>query len=209
MFGPKIWDFYAGWYDKLWVQKFVLTPSRQLILKTISELPKPENILDVGCGIGELCVEISQKYPSAEITGIDPSSKMIERANQSFSSQNIKYICGNPENLPKNQQFDLIVSTNAFPYVEDKPKFLSELKKRLKPGGRILLLFSNKNNFYDACWLAMIKLTTSKAQYLSVKATQQLLEKQGFKIGKTERIDSVFFVPSVYMIEAILPKNLI
>ena len=204
MFRPKIWDFYAGWYDKLWVQKFVLTPSRELILKTISELPKPEKILDAGCGIGELCLELSLKYPSAEITGIDPSSKMIERAKQGFSSKNIKYICGHTENLRENQLFDLIVSTNAFPYVEDKPKFLSELKTRLKPGGRILLLFSNKNNFYDACWLTIIKLTTSKAQYLSVKATQKLLEEQGFKVGRTERIDSVFFVPSVYMIEAIL-----
>jgi len=189
------------------VQKFVLTPSRQLIIKTISELPKPEKILDVGCGIGELCYDLSCHYPNTEITGIDPSPKMIQRAEEIFSSQNIKYICGHPENLPDNQKFDLIISTHAFPYIKDKQKFLSEIKMKLKPEGRMLLIFGNRNDLYDACWLKLVKLTTSEAQYLSVSKTQQLLRNNGFEVGKIERIDSLFFVPSVYLIEGILPKT--
>lgn len=207
MFGPKIWDFYASWYDKLWVQKYVLSPSRQLILKTINELPTPGTILDVGCGIGELCHLISQQYPHTQITGIDPSIKMIKRAEIDYSGNNIRYICGHHDSIPTNQNFDLIVSTNAFPYIADKNKFLQDMRKHMKPNGRVLLLFANQNNWYDAFWLKVVKLTTSKAKYPSVHVTQGYLKDNGFKIGKTEPIDSRFFIPSVFMIEGILIDN--
>jgi ubiquinone/menaquinone biosynthesis C-methylase UbiE len=109
MFGLKIWDFYANRYDRLWVQRFVLYPSSRLILKTTGELSSPGMILDVGCGIGELCHSMSLQYPSAEIIGIDPSVKMIKRAEENFSGNNISYICGQPDNLPKGKKCDLIV----------------------------------------------------------------------------------------------------
>jgi len=207
MFGPKIWDFYADRYDRLWVQRFVLTPSRRLILKTTGELSTPKQILDVGCGIGELCRSMSLQYPSAEIIGIDPSVKMIKRAEENFSGNNIKYICGQPDSLPKDQKFDLIVSTNAFPYMPDKRKFLIDMKKLLKPNGRLLLLFANRNTLYDAFCLILVKLTTSSAQYPSVSSTQKLLKDSGFEVGKTEPIESLFFVPSVFMVEGILPDS--
>ena len=204
MFGPKIWDFYASWYDRLWVQRYVLAPSRHLILKTIGELPQHTQILDVGCGIGELCHSMSLQYPSAEIIGIDPSVKMINRANEISSGNNIKYICGGADSLANNQKFDIIISTNAYPYIPDKRKFLLDMKKQLKPNGRLLLLFANKNNLYDSLCLMMVQLTTSKAQYPSVVSTQNLLKSSGFEIIKIKPIKSSFFVPSVFMFEGIV-----
>jgi 2-polyprenyl-3-methyl-5-hydroxy-6-metoxy-1,4-benzoquinol methylase len=201
MFGSNIWNFYASCYDKLWAQKFVLTPSRNLILKTIAELPPPENILDVGCGIGQLCHSMSQHYPTAKIIGIDPSVKMIDRAKECFSGENIHYDCIETESLSTDLQFDLIVSTNAFPYIRDKKMFLDKIKLHLKPNGRLLLLFANNNNLYDALWLMFVKLTTSKANYLSVSSTQQLLNESGFVTGRIQRIESSSFLPSVFMVE--------
>jgi len=204
MFGAKIWDFYASWYNRLWVQRFVLTPSRYLILKTMSELPQHAQILDVGCGIGELCHSMGLQYPLAEIIGIDPSVKMIHRANEISSGNNIKYICGGADSLANNQKFDLITSTNAYPYIPDKRKFLLDMKKQLKPNGRLLLLFANKNNIYDSLCLMIVQLTTSKAQYPSVVSTQNLLRKSGFEMGKIIPIKSSFFVQSVTMFEGIV-----
>ena len=170
-------------------------------------LPASRQILDVGCGIGELCHSMSRQHPLAVITGIDPSVKMIERAKTKFSGKNIRYICGHPENLPEDQKFDLIVSTNAFPYMPDKPKALLGMKMLLKPNGRLLLLFANRNTWYDALWLMFVKLTTSKADYLSVSSLHNLLKESGFEVGKTEPIESLFFVPSVFMVEGILPDD--
>jgi len=203
MFGRKIWDFYASWYDKLWVQHFVLTPSRKLIVKTVSHLPQAESILDIGCGIGELCNDLKISFPDSEINGIDPSPKMIERAVQLYAQNDISFLCGLAESLTENKTYDIIVSTHAFPYVADQTIFLQKVKKLLKPDGRILLIFGNKNNFYDACWLRIVKLTTSKANYLSVDETAKLLNKCGFKTGQISKIETAAFVPSVYMIEGI------
>ena len=205
MFGPKIWDYYADRYERLWVQRFVLNPSRRLILKTMRELPASRKILDVGCGIGELCHSMSLQNPLAEITGIDPSVKMVERAKEKFSGNNINYICGHADSLLEDHKFDLIVSTNAFPYMLDKPKAIVVMKTLLKPNGRLLLLFANQNTLYDALWLMFVKLTTSRAQYPSVSSLHNLLKESGFEIGKTESIDSLFFVPSVFMVEGFLP----
>lgn len=209
MFGPKIWDYYADRYERLWVQRFVLNPSRRLILKTMRELPASRKILDVGCGIGELCHSMSLQNPLAEITGIDPSVKMVERAKKKFSGNNITYICGHADSLLGDHEFDLIVSTNAFPYMPDKPKAIVVMKTLLKPNGRLLLLFANQNTLYDALWLMFVKLTTSRAQYPSVSSLHNLLKESGFKIGKTESIDSLFFVPSVFMVEGFLPDSTI
>lgn len=207
MFGPKIWDYYADRYEKLWVQRFVLNPSRQLILKTMRGLPSSRRILDVGCGIGELCHSMSRQDPLAKIIGIDPSMNMIKRAEEKYAGQNIQYICGHPARLPIDHQFDLVVSTNAFPYMPDKRGTLSDIKKLLKPNGRLLLLFANRNSLYDAFWLMFVKMTTSKAHYPSVSSTHDLLKESGFEIGITEPIESLFFVPSVFMVEGILPGS--
>jgi len=184
-----------------------LGPSRRLILKHLTEISDNLKILDIGCAIGQLCRDIKTLHSTTKVTGIDPSQKMIERARTLSENTDIRFIATEAEKLPENEKFDIVVSTNAFPYVADKRYFLQCVHNLLNPGGRLLILFANTNNWYDALWLVFVKFTTSKAQYLSVKATQHLLKEQGFIIGKTERIETAFFIPSVYMIEAFTPEK--
>lgn len=207
MFKAYIWDYYAGWYEKLWVQKFVLKPSRKLILKTLETLPSTENMLDVGCGIGELCREMSSQFRNSFIVGMDPSAKMIERARKESVSGQIDYHNGFLKTLNHGQLFDVIVSTHAFPYMPDKREVLTQLSLKLKPGGRLLLLCANRNNLYDAIWLSLVKLTTSKAEYPSVSSIHQMMKNAGYTVGRTQRIKSRRFVPSVYMVEGVLSEN--
>ena len=197
----EIWDSYASWYEKLLAQKFALGPSRKLILKNLASIPENAKILDVGCAIGQLCREIKSLHPNAEITGIDPAEKMIERAKTLSETTDIRYFATELEKLPENEKFDIIVSTNAFPYVMDKKFFLQCVKNHLNPGGRLLILFANNNNLYDALWLVFVKLTTSKAEYLSNKKMSRLLTECNFSIKSIQRIETAFFIPSVYMFE--------
>ena len=76
----KIWNFWADKYDKLWVQKYSLRPTRKYIMQAMSELKSNENIkiLDLGCGPGQLINELYENFNNVEITGIDFSEKMIE-----------------------------------------------------------------------------------------------------------------------------------
>ena len=137
---------------------------------------------------------------------MDPSAKMIERAKKESVSGQIDYHNGFLNTLNHGQQFDVIVSTHAFPYMPDKREVLTQLLSKMKPDGRLLLLCANRNNLYDAIWLALVKLTTSTAEYPSVSSIHQMMRDAGYKIGRTQRISSQRFVPSVYMVEGILSE---
>ena len=76
----NIWNFWADKYDKLWVQKYSLKPTRDYITSALSNIKHDEKIkiLDLGCGPGELISELTNKFKNIEITGIDFSEKMLE-----------------------------------------------------------------------------------------------------------------------------------
>jgi ubiquinone/menaquinone biosynthesis C-methylase UbiE len=76
----NIWNFWANKYDRLWVQKYSLKPTRNYILSSLSDIKKDEKVklLDLGCGPGELISELTEKFNNMEITGIDFSEKMLK-----------------------------------------------------------------------------------------------------------------------------------
>ena len=73
-----IWDKLAKKYDTLWVQNYSLTPTRNMVLQYIEYYRiKQSNFLDVGCGTGQLLLDISKKYPHDPTFGCDKSDEMI------------------------------------------------------------------------------------------------------------------------------------
>jgi ubiquinone/menaquinone biosynthesis C-methylase UbiE len=199
----QIWNVWAPIYEKIWgFQHFSLTPTRNFVRKYLKESgSQSENILDIGCGIGELSFELSQQYPEARILAIDYSDGMIERAKKDYAAPNITHILGSLEDIPPNTKFDLIVSTHSFPYFPDKMKAAKQMFNFLIPSGRILLIQGNTNNLYDAAWLALVKLGVSKADFLSVYEIRDILQEAGFTIGTVQRINTAFFIPSIYLVE--------
>jgi SAM-dependent methyltransferase len=94
--------------------------------------------LEIGCGTGEFCRLLALK--SDQVTGIDLSKKMIEKAKENSFLSNIDFVnqditeCDYPEGT-----FDCIVSIatmHHLPYWV----LLESLKKWLKPAGMLLIL---------------------------------------------------------------------
>jgi methyltransferase type 12 len=55
----SIWDFWANYYNKLWVQKYSLKPSRDKVIDIIKKTKiKNGDLLDMGCGTGQLLEDI-------------------------------------------------------------------------------------------------------------------------------------------------------
>ena len=52
----------------------------------------PLNILEIGCGIGDMSWRISQKYPNASVLGFDISENSIKIANKLFAEKNLHFI---------------------------------------------------------------------------------------------------------------------
>ena len=94
--------------------------------------------LDIGCGSGILAFELAQYYDN--VVAVDLSAKMLAIASQKRSAPNIEYIQMDANQLALDRQFDLIVSAATFHQLLNLPAALSELKKLLKPHGKIVFL---------------------------------------------------------------------
>ena len=95
-------------------------------------------VLDIGCGSGILAFELAQYYDN--VVAVDLSAKMLAIASQKRSAPNIEYIQMDASQLALDRQFDLIVSAATFHQVPNLGAALSELKKLLKPHGKVVFL---------------------------------------------------------------------
>lgn len=104
-----------------------------------------EKVLDIGSGPGELSMEIAKRLADGGfLQGVDLSPQMIELAKRIAEQQkrkNVAFVTGDALDLEfEDNSFDVVVSSNAFPWVPDRQKFLTEVLRVLKPGGRLGLV---------------------------------------------------------------------
>ena len=114
-------------------------------LHTLNKLSvqRGENILDVGCGVGYLSYEIAlQTGDSGRVSGIDQNSEMIRHAKKRCENlRNTEFSEANANDLPFSEEsFDAACCTQVLLYVNDVAQVISEIKRVLKPTGRIIIV---------------------------------------------------------------------
>lgn len=122
-----------------------------------------EKILDIGCGDGKITAALSQFIPLGNILGIDQSLEMIAFANRQFpytELPNIRFGMQNATELNYVNQFDLIVSFSCLHYVknDEQLKVMKNIRRALKPDGRLLLMLYRK---CPAQWAAIDEISCS------------------------------------------------
>jgi ubiquinone/menaquinone biosynthesis C-methylase UbiE len=107
-----------------------------------TDLLSPEDrILEVGCGIGSLTVELSRK--GYNITGTDISSEAIKYGLEKYGD--IKLMVQPAEDLDfEDAVFDAVLSFDLFEHVAAIDKHINEVRRVLRPGGYYLFETPNK-----------------------------------------------------------------
>lgn len=93
------------------------------------------NILEVGCGCGDLLQVLERKGYTG--MGIDISADALAVASAGFVGDSIKVKCCTPDDL--QEQFDVVIASEVMEHHQDDALFLQQLRERLLDGGFILL----------------------------------------------------------------------
>ncbi len=197
----NIWNFWAEKYDKLWVQKYSLKPTRNYIRSSLSRYIRDYKdneelkVLDLGCGSGQLINELRESFDNIEITGLDFSEKMLEVSKKRNPS--VKHIQMEAENLNKlNGKYNVIVCSHSLPYYKEARKVFSYLDNVLSDEGKIFIAFASGESFYDRFILSFVKLTTGKASYHS-DSQFRLLIYPYFYVENLKIIKEKSFMPRI------------
>ena len=96
-------------------------------------------MLEVPVGTGVLSMPVYETMTGADITCLDYSPDMMERAKRQAEKRglmNVRFMQGDVGKLPfEDESFDLVLSLNGFHAFPDKEAAYSEIFRVLKPGG--------------------------------------------------------------------------
>ncbi len=117
------------------MQRLLLPP----ILKLVGRLPHAARILDVGCGNGALCRELSSQ--GFEVVGVDPSPSGVAVARQALPEVRFEVMQVQEDLLERLQSdpFDAVISTEVIEHVYDPRTFVKGCWNALKPGGSLIV----------------------------------------------------------------------
>ena len=100
---------------------------------------KPINILELGCGSGNLSTLIMKTFPHAHLSLIDQSEKFLNSCQLRLRKyKTIQYIRGDFSKMKfASHSFDLVVSSIAIHHLIDKEKvgLFTNIHQWLRPGG--------------------------------------------------------------------------
>jgi SAM-dependent methyltransferase len=112
-------------------------------IKTLIPDLKDKSVLDLGCGMGEMC-KYYKSLGAKRVLGIDISTNMIDYANTHNKEDGIEYMILPLERLFKiKERFDVVISSLAFHYVEDFDALMKDVRAIMNPGAT--LIFSTEH----------------------------------------------------------------
>jgi ubiquinone/menaquinone biosynthesis C-methylase UbiE len=124
-----------------------------------ADIQRGECVLDVGAGTGALALEIKGSQPLADVTGIDPDPRALGLARRKAERArlSVRFDQGFADSLPYPAgSFDRVTSSFVLHHLApgEKTAALGELRRVLRPGGRLHLLDFDGPRAGDAGFLA-------------------------------------------------------
>lgn len=101
-----------------------------------------KDALEISCGLGGGTVWVWRNYAPRSLTGLDIAAQQIDRCQQRFGTLGIAYETGDAQAMRfADDSFDIILNIESSLNYRGLGKFLSEVRRVLRPGG--LFLFAD------------------------------------------------------------------
>ena len=108
-------------------------------------LDRPERIVDLGCGPGNSTALLKQRWPEAEVTGIDSSADMLETARREHPG--IRFVARDIAALPHGGPYDLVFANASLQWVGGHESLLPRLLDNVAPGGVLAVQMPRNHDF--------------------------------------------------------------
>jgi malonyl-CoA O-methyltransferase len=101
----------------------------------------PGNVLDIGCGTGQLLSSLGRKYPNLRLYGLDLAYNMTRCAAERLGP-GATLVNGDAEHLPfRDGAFDLVVSTSTLQWIDNMDGFFQQCHRVLQSNGLLCVAF--------------------------------------------------------------------
>jgi demethylmenaquinone methyltransferase/2-methoxy-6-polyprenyl-1,4-benzoquinol methylase len=149
----RMFDSISGKYDFLnhFLSLGIDIRWRKKAVKMLAE-GNPKIILDVATGTGDFAIETLKLSPT-QVIGVDISPGMLEVGRQKMKDRGYDQIIdlqlADSENLPfEENKFDAVIVAFGVRNFENLERGLSEMKRVLRPGGKMIVLEFSKPRMF-------------------------------------------------------------
>lgn len=134
---------------------------RALVIWRTLRLCRAGHAADLGCGAGQLAVELARAAPELRVTGVDLSNLLLAQALRRAASaglaHRVDFRTGDVERTPfEDASLDLVVSTLSLHHWRNPIAVLDEVARILRPGGSFVIFDLRRDMappLYVGLWL--------------------------------------------------------
>jgi SAM-dependent methyltransferase len=132
-------------------RRLMLTRKRKIIARVTGS--KTGTLLDIGCGTGYFASFMKDK--GWDVSGLEPNEKARDFAINNFD---LKVYSGTEDLAALNEHYDCVTLWHVFEHFHDPVKYLSFIRRMLKPGASCIIAMPNCGSFdakhYRQFWAA-------------------------------------------------------
>ena len=135
------WRAFSRLYDPILALTMREGRFRRAMLERVdADLPARGTALDLGCGTGTFALALAERRPDAEVIGVDGDAEILEIAKKKPGASAIRWKEGLAQEVPaEDGSADVVTISLVLHHLlpDDKRRALAEIKRVLKPGGRL------------------------------------------------------------------------
>lgn len=191
----------ASIYD-IW-SSLTETKSRQRCLEA-ADIKNGESVLEVAVGTGILFEKVLKLNPTGRNEGIDLTEEMLahakSRVQKSRASDYVLKVGDAYQLQYTDNSFDVVLNNYMFDLIPEKDfvAILSEFKRVLRKGGRIVLVNMTKGSrWFNAIWEWLYKIQPSLLGGCRGIELKPYLENVGFEKIQRAYVSQMFFPSEV------------
>jgi trans-aconitate 2-methyltransferase len=132
-------------------------PFRDLLARVGAD--RPATVVDLGCGPGNLTATLADRWPDADVRGLDSSPEMVEQAQRAHTGGRLSFEVADLRKWQAPEPVDVLVSNATLQWVPGHLGLLPGLVDQVRPGG--WLAFQVPGNFGERTHTAMAEVATS------------------------------------------------